>query len=68
MSIPDWGYGIFAWVMGPILLLSLFLIIRDAYIKPDMSRTDRLIRIIGGGLWATLIIAALLARLTGHLR
>ena len=60
MRVWEWGHGIYAWVMGPVLLLSLFLIIRDAYTKPDMTRTDRLIRIIGGGLWAALIMAALL--------
>jgi hypothetical protein len=56
-------------VLGVLMLLSLVVIINEALDpKSKLSRTSRLIRIIGGGLWFVILLAGIALQVSERLK
>jgi hypothetical protein len=59
MKRPLWQ-----WILGLLVLAALFPAIRDGFDKNiPLSRTSRFIRIVGGSLWAGILIFGMLSGL-----
>jgi len=64
MQRPLWQ-----WVLGLAVLAALFFAVRDGFNKDiPMSRTSRVIRIVGGSLWAGILIFGMLLELYEAIR
>ena len=53
------------WICGILALVWLSFVIRNALVDPALSRPSRVIRIIGAGIWALLLITGMLLRIFG---
>jgi hypothetical protein len=59
MKHPLWQ-----WILYLLVLAALFPAVRDGFDKTiPMSRTSRFIRIVGGSLWAAILILGMLSEL-----
>lgn len=64
MKPPLWQ-----WVLGLIVLVALFRVVRDGFDKNvPLSTTNRYIRVVGGSIWACMIILGMLFWLWNALR
>jgi hypothetical protein len=64
MKRPLWQ-----WILGLLILAALFPAIRDGFDKNiPLSRRSRFIRIVGGSLWAGMLIFGMLSDLYEALR